>query len=52
MRGLAETGVRQAFDENFRGWRHFLPHQPRGVIVSGDLGQGNFRRTEVVEAAI
>src|ERR1700730_7864205 len=50
MRGLAEAGVRHAFDENFRGRSHFLPHHARVVMVGGDLGQRCFCLAEVVEA--
>ena len=51
MRKIAETGLRQALDQNFRGRRHFLPRQARGVIVNRDPGQGGFCLAEVVEAA-
>ena len=52
MRGLAETGVRHAFDENFRGRSHFLPYQPGVVMIGGDLGEHCFGLAEMVEAAM
>ena len=50
MRGLAETGVRHAFDEIFGRRSHFLAHQAGVMIVGGDLGQRCFCLAEVVEA--